>query len=141
MDPAERVDYYCVRQEDGCYVWTGATTKGYGMVQIGGHSYRVHQWVWENANGPLPLGHNLHHLCHNTRCRELSHLELLTASAHWLEHGLRGSAKVNHDKTHCKNDHPLDGDNLWVEKNGARHCKACRAETARRFRAKQKETP
>lgn len=139
MPPEERVDHYCVRTDDGCYLWTGAVTAGYGIVTIDGHSQRVHQWVWENANGPLPVGHNLHHVCHNKRCRELSHLELLTASDHWLEHGLRGFARTNSEKTHCEAEHEFTPENTWVEKNGKRHCKACRAEAAKRFRARKKE--
>ena len=139
MDPVERVDYYCVQQDDGCYVWTGATTKGYGIVQIGGHSYRVHQWVWENENGPLPVGHNLHHLCHNTRCREVSHLELLPAGEHNLLHGLRGAPALNATKMACVREHPFTPENTYIH-NGKRKCRRCAADYQRERRARQKES-
>ena len=42
----------------------------------------------------------------------------------------------NARKTHCKNGHPLSGDNLHVTTTGARQCKKCRRESLRRWRAK-----
>lgn len=37
-----------------------------------------------------------------------------------------GGAAVNAAKTHCKRGHPLSGENLYVQKSGARVCKECK---------------
>jgi hypothetical protein len=36
----------------------------------------------------------------------------------------------NGAKTHCHKGHPLDGDNVWINREGNRVCKQCRAEAA-----------
>lgn len=42
--------------------------------------------------------------------------------------------------THCKNGHPYSGDNLHViATTGVRVCKACRAERARQYKARNRE--
>lgn len=44
---------------------------------------------------------------------------------------LRGDAPAaqNARKTECVRGHPLDGD-VWLDKKGGRHCRACRRERA-----------
>jgi HNH endonuclease len=39
-------------------------------------------------------------------------------------------------KTHCKNGHPLSGDNLYRRPDGHRQCKACHHEAVKRFKPK-----
>jgi predicted HTH domain antitoxin len=41
-------------------------------------------------------------------------------------------------QTHCKDGHPLSGDNLRTERNGARRCVTCARAAARRYAAKQR---
>lgn len=41
-----------------------------------------HRHVWEDANGPVPKGFELHHKCRNRGCSRLSHLELIGISEH-----------------------------------------------------------
>ncbi len=41
-------------------------------------------------------------------------------------------------QTHCKNGHPLSGDNLRIERNGARRCVTCARAAARRYAAKRR---
>lgn len=139
MTPMQRAFHYSVLDGD-CIVFMGAATKGYGIFQADGRTHRIHEWAYEQHTGePTPPGIDLHHLCGTKRCWKIEHLQPLPAGEHNLLHGTRGQAALNAEKTHCKNDHPLEGDNLWVEKNGSRHCRACRAEAARRFRARKKE--
>jgi WhiB family redox-sensing transcriptional regulator len=48
----------------------------------------------------------------------------------------------NRTKTHCTRDHPLSGDNLWVDpRTGERVCKACRAWRKRQHYARQRGYP
>ena len=45
-------------------------------------------------------------------------------------------AKVyNGTKIQCDKGHAFTEDNTWIEANGKRHCRTCRREAARRFRA------
>lgn len=43
-------------------------------------------------------------------------------------------------KPNCANGHPLDGDNLGVQSNGRRYCKACNNASAKRSAAKRRTT-
>lgn len=64
-----------------CLIWTGSTSRGgYGQINIGGRPRRVHRYVWEKANGPIPEGMFIDHICHERACVELSHLRLATRS-------------------------------------------------------------
>lgn len=64
---------------NGCMVWTGhLNVKGYGHININGSVVRVHRYVWEKANGPIPKGMVIDHKCHNRACLNLEHLRLAT---------------------------------------------------------------
>lgn len=39
---------------------------------------------------------------------------------------IEAAAKARRARTECKNGHPLSGDNLYVQPNGARVCKTCK---------------
>jgi hypothetical protein len=80
--------------ESECWVWQrGCCNKGYGFVyfydpntrgtgkrkQSGkSRGVRAHIASWVIANGPIPEGMTLDHLCRNTRCIRPSHLECVT---------------------------------------------------------------
>lgn len=62
-----------------CLEWEGArNTAGYGHQKIKGKFLDVHRVVWANANGPIPEGMLIMHLCDNPPCYRLSHLRLGT---------------------------------------------------------------
>jgi hypothetical protein len=44
------------------------------------------------------------------------------------------------EPTHCRKGHPYDKDNLRINKQGARVCKACAREASRRWRARKRDT-
>lgn len=72
---AERTE----RDPSGCLLWTGALTDGYGYMSVHGAVKRVHRYAWERANGPIPEGMVVDHLCHNRACAEVAHLRVATA--------------------------------------------------------------
>jgi len=87
-------------QEDGCIVWTKSTNlKGYGKMCIGtnksGTIYRspvyTHRFAWALKHGmaALPKGNGqerkgdrmvLNHMCHNRKCVNTNHLEVILQS-------------------------------------------------------------
>jgi hypothetical protein len=78
----ERLTPRLVRDEDGCWLWTGAVNSaGYGVIGLGrkdqGNGY-VHRVAYEHFVGPIPAGLVIDHLCRNPRCCEPSHLEPVT---------------------------------------------------------------
>lgn len=61
-----------------CLVWTGATTKdGYGRMQVDARPAFAHRYAWEQANGPIPIGMYVDHMCHNPSCVRVSHLRVV----------------------------------------------------------------
>ncbi len=76
-------------QPTPCRLWQGPVDRyGYGVLsgRGAGHSnnnqkqVRMHRWVWEAVNGPIPPGLVVRHRCDNRCCYRLSHLELGTVA-------------------------------------------------------------
>lgn len=130
-----------VEQTDTCWIWTGALVHGYGVVTRRGQMNYAHRVAYELLVGPIPNGSTLDHLCHthsqpvcelgdmcpHRACVNPAHLEPVAGKVNTLR-GFGPSGK-NSRKTHCKRGHPLSGDNLY-ERNGRRHCRACRSARA-----------
>ena len=62
---------------------------------------RLHVYIWEYYNGPVPKGYHVHHKDFDKNNNEIENLELLTASEHsslhgqsWDEERLKKSAKI-----------------------------------------------
>ena len=62
-----------------CLVWTGNLDRaGYGLTKFKGKTVYVHRYAWERANGPIPDGMHIDHVCHTTACIKVEHLRLAT---------------------------------------------------------------
>lgn len=86
--PEERVSEWTRRAGD-CTLWTGShNNAGYGQMRDGGRSVLVHRWSYEQANGPIPHGLDIDHICHNTLCINPNHLRLATRKQN-AEHKLK----------------------------------------------------
>ena len=105
-----------------CWLWQGAPQKkGYGRVRISGKMLMVHRYSYELANGPIPDGLTLDHLCRTRLCVRPSHLEPVTNAVN-IARG-EGLSTVNTAKTHCPKGHPFDA----VTRHGReRYCRRCR---------------
>lgn len=119
-----------------CTPWEGThrAYDGRPVLADGRYAYRV---LYEEQVGPIPPGHVLHHLCENVWCVNVQeHLRPITQGEHIAEHGLPGD---NHQasKTECPQGHPYDDENTYLW-NGERHCRRCRQEAKRRYRARKK---
>lgn len=108
---------------------------GYMKVGIGGcRSMLAHRLFWEVLIGPIPHGLTIDHLCRNTGCVNPEHLEVTTHAVNAGRQISRGS-KI----THCPKGHQYTPDNTYVHTAGKytrRHCRICRTESVRRYRAR-----
>ena len=62
-----------------CWIWTGAKDHlGYGMLRRDREYKRAHRVAYEMANGPIPEGKLIDHMCHVPSCVRAEHLRLAT---------------------------------------------------------------
>jgi hypothetical protein len=66
---------------DGCWIWHDLLTPGgYGVVSDRGHTEFAHRAAWRLANGDIPNGMIVSHICHRPACVRPDHLTLETQS-------------------------------------------------------------
>lgn len=96
----------------GCWIWTGGTTAhGYGRFC----NKSPHRLSYEWANGPIPDGMEIDHVCHVRLCVNPDHLRVATSKQNrenrvsgWGKSGIRGvryrkgkwEATVVHNRKH-----------------------------------------
>ena len=99
----------------GCIEYTGADSHGYGSINRNGTNTHAHIGWWEEVNGPVPAGHDLHHECENPRCLNPGHLTPKTPKEH----------RQGHRKDRCRQGHPYTSENTRWNPDGSRRCRAC----------------
>jgi hypothetical protein len=120
-----------VLKTDQCWLWQGAHTapRGYGTMRVGGRSQRAHRIAYEMEHGPISPGLSVCHHCDNPACVRPSHLFLGTHQENMRDCIAKGRSCLRPRPrvytTHCKNGHPLSGDNLCRATRGDRICLAC----------------
>ncbi len=151
---ADRFWRKVAKQDDGCWTWQAGKKNGYGCFWLSRDSadwmVMAHRFAWEQANGPVPAGMTLDHLCHTAQvatcpgagdcahrsCVRPNHLEPVPLG----ENIRRGG---NGAKTHCKRGHEFTPENTYVLKRGGRSCRICLrmhgANSRERKRQAQKE--
>jgi len=71
-----------VEKTEGCWNWTGSKDRhGYGRLAgegKGASPKRSHRVSFELANGPIPNGMDIDHICHNPACVKPDHLRAAT---------------------------------------------------------------
>lgn len=132
-----------VDKTNACWYWTGAkNNRGYGNVRIASKYLLAHRVSYAIAYG-IPDDMNVLHKCDNPACVRPNHLFLGTHQDNMDDMVAKGRAKAgpipraNAAKTHCKRDHPLSGDNLYVTPKGERQCRICRKEADNRYKNKR----
>lgn len=68
-----------VEKTESCWNWIGAMkANGYGAFWFNQSPGYAHRAAWEMANGPIPEGMLIDHLCFNHACVNASHMRLTT---------------------------------------------------------------
>lgn len=120
-----------------CWEWCGGNyVIGYGGFFDGMETMKAHRVSYELSKGPIPdETSDIHHLCGHRWCVRPSHLFLLSHLAHSQHH--------NVPQRQCKQGHIIAAQNLWVDRDGRRRCRACTLRRSRirkiRYRARLKE--
>ena len=78
-DPEKCFEGRTQLDENGCLIWTGNLGgAGYGRINVNGKRMKAHSYAWERANGPIPEGLMIDHMCFNRACVNIEHLRLAT---------------------------------------------------------------
>lgn len=121
----ERVDK---RGPLGCWPWLSTrNSEGYGMFTLQVEGRRVsrpaHRLVWTELVGEIPADKVLDHICRVRHCVRPEHLEIVTFRANVLR-GV-GPTAQNARRSECVNGHQLTPANLYLTREGHRHCRTC----------------
>lgn len=120
------------RVPGNCWLWTGASSLGYGRITVNKKALILHRYVYELLAAPIPAGLHIDHLCRQPACCNPAHLEPVTPKVN-SERGLRGELL-----TRCPSGHEYSGENLrlWTDSRGytRRNCRTCAKEHAQRWR-------
>ena len=109
-----------VIQENGCWDWVGSQVpEGYGQMWCGGKLVRAHRFTYEAANGPIPKGLDLDHLCRNRACVNPDHLEAVTRQTNC--HRGAGKTFAIRRSGACHRGHS----NWYHTARGGRLCRDC----------------
>ena len=109
---------------DECWPWQAyRLPAGYGKLD----RWLAHRLAWTMANGPIPDDLTIDHLCANTSCVNVRHMELVTLSENMRRQIQR--RRDNHTllRTSCKQGHLFTPENTFPKPKGAgRECRTCR---------------
>jgi len=80
-----RYEVHDTGYETPCWIWVGVVDHaGYGRISIEGERQQAYTHVlfFERANGSVPDGLHVHHLCEQKACCNPDHLEAVTQLVH-----------------------------------------------------------
>lgn len=98
-----------------CLIYLGADNgNGYGQFRYNNRNGYAHRYAWERANGLIPDGLTVDHLCRVRSCVNVDHFELVEG----VENYRRGART----RTHCPNGHPYEADGRGAGKHRCREC-------------------
>jgi hypothetical protein len=84
-----------VVKTDTCWLWTGATWNGYGVIYHNGKQDGAHRVAWQLTYGPIPEGMWVLHHCDVRNCVRPDHLFLGTIDDNNRDMGTKGRRRGN----------------------------------------------
>ena len=120
--------------DTGCFVYSGGRNKdGYCQLDNGA---LVHRYMYGRIVGQIADGLELDHLCRVRSCWRIDHLEPVTHAenvrrANRLRATVGLVAQPDNFRLvagYCRQGHPFDGKNVYVNSMGSRVCRECRRE-------------
>lgn len=111
-----------VNKITGCWEWEATTLRnGYGQIWVKDKMVLAHRVAYILYVGALLPGKQIDHICHNRKCVNPKHLELVTPK----ENINRGVGNVHKGKTHCIRGHEFTKENTYDRGRGDRECRIC----------------
>jgi len=111
---------------NGCWLWEGVLSHGYGQFYQGGRMREAHRIAYERLISTVPTKFDCHHLCPNRACTNPTHIKALSHR----EHSLLTTRQI----IRCPYGHLYTVLNTYVNQRGGRECRVCRKRKGRRGR-------
>lgn len=121
---------------DGCWEWTGATSRGYGQLTYQGKHYTAHRFSFANFVEPIKVGLWVLHHCDNPVCVNPEHL--YQGSPRDNRADMLNRNRWTHpwaSRAHCSKGHEYELDGFHIAKDGSRVCRTCQRDHKRAQRA------
>lgn len=113
-----------------CWIWTGHKYQfSFGRS---GNQMTPQRYSYILAHGSAPVGLYMLRTCGTERCVRPEHLRAVRPSLATIERS--GVPQAKRAMTHCKRGHAFEGENLHINRAGARVCRACCRFNRRRLR-------
>jgi hypothetical protein len=122
---AERFAAKLVPGDDGCLLWAGAHDQTRPLIVVDGGNVNARRVAWELSFGPVAAGLRVVAACGNPSCVAAEHLQL---------------APLNASKRRCPHGHVYSAENVYVDRAGSRHCRACWRRRSRERLARARKT-
>jgi hypothetical protein len=139
QQPERFMDKVSPEPNSGCWLWLGAVkNNGYGVIGMGGKIHHAHRVSYEREHGPIPAGLSIDHLCRTRSCVNPQHLEAVSQGEN-VRRGECGSVNAARQtaKAECPQGHPYSGNNLIINRAGARECRTCNCAKTQRYKARR----
>ena len=118
-----------------CHNWPGGTSGGRATIYLNRRNQHVARLVYEKFVGAIPAGMQINHHCDNKLCVNPKHLYAGTQLDNMRDRLRRGRYKNRPDMALCKKgEHEMVPENLYVDGEGRRRCRACRLASNRKSR-------
>ena len=135
-----------IPNEQGCWLWLGSKTAGYGMtvrysrLDTRNRNVGVHRWLLEVDTGRIGE-QALHGKCRHRHCVNPKHLRWGSSSDNQLD-SVDDGTHVWARKTHCPHGHPYNQENTYHTKSKRRLCLTCKRQQdivrSRKYRARKR---